>query len=376
MKTKITALSAFLILTLALQIIPFSSVTNAANEELSMIQNLRVTATDSHVNIFWDRLPGDKEANIGGYAITWGTRKGEVRSDQIPRQHLTNFSNSMSVRLGTFERRENYYFRVFGYDKDNKYQNNYGSKILEWSYTGSGETKSTVMQPDDPIIVQNNNTSSNTTNTSTAYEFGELRVTAFDTIARFFWSEPTLTDSEYDSIVLIISENNTLENPTLEAEIDKRLIKARIDGLKPGKVYYAAAGYVKNGRKIAQSKTINVNMLPEADANGKRRLNTLLNRIATSEGFGVIIDAKQYTPSTPTNSTETSSNTSTSTSTSTSTTTPRRTTNTSTSSSNSNFVVPNNAKDINEELRRIRKEMGALEVQNRKLILKLREIQQ
>lgn len=371
MKTKITTLSAFLLVIMALQIMPFSSLTQAANEELSMIQNLRVTATEDYVNIFWDRLPTDKESNIGGYAVTWGDRKSEVRADEIARQHLSNFSNSISLRLGTFERKEKYYFRIFGYDKNNKYTNNYGSKILEWSYSGAGETTSTIIEPDDPVIVQNTNSNSNS-NDNAVYEFGELRTTEFDTIARFFWSDPNLTANEYDSIVLILSENSTLENPVIETEIDKSLLKARVDGLKPGKVYYAAAAYSKNGRKFGQSKTINVNMLPEADATGKRRLNTLLSRIAASEGFGIIIDAKQYTASGQTTSTNTSSNT---TPPSTTTSTPPRTTNTSSSSSNSNFVVPNNAKDINEELRRIRKEMGALEVQNRKLILKLREIQ-
>lgn len=366
MKTKITALSFLLLALMTFQIVPFSSITQAANEELSMIQNLRVTASDDYVNIFWDRLDSAKEENIGGYAVAWGTGKGDVRVDEIARQYLSNFSNSISLRLGTFERKETYYFRIFGYDKENRYQHNYGSKLLQWSYEGTGATTSTIVEPDDPIIVQNNNNSDD--DEATAFEFGELRATEFDTIARFFWSEPTLTDSEYDEIVLIISENNNLENPAVEAMIDKSHLKARVDGLKPGKTYYAAGAFSKNGRKFGQSQTITVNMLPEADETGKRRLATLLNRIASSEGFGQIIDAKQYTPTTST-STTTSTNTSTNTNTTT------NTSNNYTSSSSSDFVVPNNAKDINVELRRIQREMGTLEVQRRKLIYKLREIQ-
>lgn len=367
MKNKKTILSFCLLALMALQITPFDTEVEAANEEFSAIENIRVTISGDNVNIFWDRLDSDEESNIPGYVITWGTRKSEVRADEIGRIYEDNYSNSKSVRLGTFDRNEDYYFRIFGNSNNNKYQNLYASKILKWSYTGSGATESEILEPEDPIIV--NNSTAEEEEDLSVYDFGALRATPFDTIVRFFWSEPDLTDNEYDNIVIIISEQNDLSNPVLEAEIGKSYTKARIDNLKPGTQYYAKAVYENEGSRFGDSDTINILTYSEADETGKRRLATILDNIAESEGFGKIIDAQQYTSSGTTSTTTTTSTTSTSSSSSSNLSIPS-------STSSSDFVVPDNAADINDELRRLRAEMGIREVQTRKLLLKLREIQQ
>lgn len=348
------------------------TTTHAANANSTAISGIKLTVSGDYVTISWDDLDKTKKSELDGYAVAWGDDKLDVRNDKIARQYLNNFPTSLELRKDvTFDRDDYYHIRVFGYKKeDRKYVNTYGSKIIKWKYDINNAVTSTIEEPNDPVIADNSSNNNSSSNTS-SFSFGVLRSIPYDTMIRFSWSHPDLTDSEFDNFVIVLSEKSDLSEAILEADIDKKILKARIDGLKPNTTYYAAGYFEEDGKRFGKSDTITIKTIALLDSAGKAKLQRTLQRVQNSEGFGTIIDAGEYddgTVATTTSSSSSSSSNSSSSSSSSSSTSTTRTTRT-------DFDIPDNAKDINAILRKLRAEIGALVRYEFKLRFKLRSIQ-
>lgn len=228
---KLSFLLSFLVL--------FLSIPSVLADE---IQNLKVTASDSQINIAWDPVSQEILSKTQGYALQWSIYQNEIRNDKNARKFLNQ--NTLTLRKGSFETNQTYYFRVYTYISEgrSKVLGN-GSKILKWKIQSNDEIEEIYIDANDPVI---STTTSSTTSSTASVKFGTLRVSRFDNFADISWSRPTkLTTKEYDGFAFEVSKNIDMTNPVLSFETSKSIYKARLKNLMANTQYYVRGYFYK-----------------------------------------------------------------------------------------------------------------------------------
>ncbi len=199
------------------------------------------------LQIQWTAPDSSTTAQSDGYAIQWSDTRSDIHIQKPVRLYTNN--TSKDVRLRTFDRGTDYFFRVYTYTKDGrKYTLSNGSKILKWRRISGNKTETSEIAITDPVIA-NNSTNNNSSSEST-FEFGKLRSLALDTFVDLNWSRPSkMAKSDYDGFYITLSKNANMDSPIKSFKVDRDHIKARIKGLEPKTQYYAQGAFYKEKNK-------------------------------------------------------------------------------------------------------------------------------
>ncbi len=257
------------------------------------IENIAMTppasSIDLDIELSWKALPAENMANVEGYALQWSTNQTDIRIDKAYRVLMEGTGTVRSMRAADFERDEIYYFRVYTYTKDGRETVlGNGSKILKWEWPTVGDVESELLEPNDPVIVNNSSTD------DAAYDFGELRIVKYDKSAQFFWSSPTsITSKEFDGFKITLSKNTDLSDPVGEVDAGESFTKAYVTGLEPATKYYAAGYFYKTeagddkkfGRSAIKTFTTEKEFTSEQEARFQRTLTRL-----KQYGLGATLD--------------------------------------------------------------------------------------
>jgi hypothetical protein len=217
------------------------------------IANIDVTPAGSQVLIEWDKLTESEMFDEnGGYVLQYSTVQNDIRNDKLYRNQVTKSQNTLTLRSAGFDRNETYYFRIYSLKTEGrkKYLNN-GSKILKWEWKTNGDVVSEFVAANDPVIVDNSSSD------DISFNFGKLRAEKFDTSIHLKWSQPSISSSEYDGFVIVLSENDDLSTPVAEVVIPKNITTSFIEGLTPATQYYATGYFKKGTTRFGKSETIN-----------------------------------------------------------------------------------------------------------------------
>jgi hypothetical protein len=287
----------------------------SSNVFAGQIQNLDVTPTGNQILIEWDKLTDSEMYDEnGGYILQYSTVQNDIRNDKAYKNQVKSNQNTITLRAAGFERNITHFFRVYSLKIDGRSKSlNNGSKILKWMWKSNGDITSEFVAANDPVI-------SDDSSDDLEFNFGKLRAERFDKSVHFKWSTSSLSSSDYDGFVIVLSKNDDLSSPVAEVIVPSTIITSFFEGLTPSTTYYAA-GYLKKGStRFGKSETISFVTLPEFDA----RQKATYERVVLKRGnLGI-----RYTlggETTTTDSTSSSSTTSEGTSTTTTTSTPSTT---------------------------------------------------
>lgn len=149
----------------------------------------------------------------------------------------------MALRRNSFKNDVYYYVRAYTYDLDEdnrKYLGN-GSQRLKWRTDHWNKVEATASAVTDPVV-QRTEEGVAEVNKDEVFDFGELRISAFDTFTDFNWSKPVkMAKSDYDGFLVRVSTKADLSDPIIEATVNQEQYSARVKGLSPNTQYYAAA---------------------------------------------------------------------------------------------------------------------------------------
>ncbi|MCF7846944.1 MAG: hypothetical protein K9M51_02800 [Candidatus Gracilibacteria bacterium] len=203
------------------------------------IENLTMTKSGSQMILQWEAPPQEDLYETSGYALQWGEVLNNIRNDKPIRfPTLPESRNSHVIRATDFERNTDYFFRVYTFVQEGRdYLLSNGSQILKWRYNSDGTIDTEYLEPNDPVIVVHS-----TGSDGEAIDFGNLGVIEFDTRAKFTWSLPNLSRSEYDGFKIVISENTDLSDPVAEFKAGHATKQMFVEGLHP-ETTYSVAGY-------------------------------------------------------------------------------------------------------------------------------------
>lgn len=260
---------------------------------------------ENWLTIAWTAADSETLSQMDGYAIQWSDSQSDIHI-QKPTRIYTN-TNSQTVRLRTFDRGTDYFFRVYTYTRDGRtYTLDNGSKILKWRLVSGNKVETSEITITDPVIAVNTSNNDNN-NTTSSFEFGALRVLALDTFADLSWSTPSkMARSEYSGFYITLSKNANMDSPIKTFKADRTKNKARIKGLTPNTQYYARGAFYKdiNGRNsvFGESAIKAFTTIEAIDRSISSRKSRNLAKIERKSYFTVTVGETEVTPTTTTTS--------------------------------------------------------------------------
>ena len=289
---KKNSLKSILIIGLAL----FAAPVFAVN-----IENFSVIPDGNQFLEFsWDKLSNNDIDLESDYGLQWSDNLGDIRIDKEINATTPTTNERFRMRGDfVFEKNTDYYARVYGYARGIDSRTTIltkGSKILKFRWLSGGSIQTSMLEPNDPTIVNTNAA------TTVAQKFSRLTSTPYDKSVQLAWSS---VNEIFDEYQIVVSPNADLSNPVADFEVVKNQTRTLITGLIPGRRYHAAGYLKRSGRLLGKSDVISFTTLPEFDEDTQRRYEKyVLNR--KRYGFLFNIGGDNST-STSTNSTTSSS---------------------------------------------------------------------
>ncbi|MBT6831820.1 hypothetical protein HOA64_02055 [bacterium] len=279
----------FLVTTVAIGL--FLGIQTVSADDIS---NLTVNPAGSQLLIQWDALPETTLSEVEGYALQWSSIQSDIRNDKSVRlPTLSTSKTSHSIYSFGFEKNTKYYFRIYTFIKDGReYILTNGSQILQWEKKSSGEIETEYLDANDPVIAASNSGA----NATVSEEFSNIGITEFDTRARFEWSQPNLTKSDYEGYKIVLSKNTDMSAPISEFSLGRDNTRLFVQGLDPETTYNATGYFYKRvggaDEKFGKSETKSFQTAAKFTARQEQSYQRTISRWAKSGlvGFKKNID--------------------------------------------------------------------------------------
>ena len=269
-------------------------------------KNVRITADKDYLNVNWDNISNIEDTK--GYALQWSNRQNNVVITKYANLYNLGKVPGKALRRASFENNSFYYLRVYTYTKNDNGRNilGNGSKLIKWKVDNRHQITSEEIAITDPVIT--NSGSSDASNTiESIQDFSNIRATAFDNFVNLSWTKPhKLSPSEYDGYILAVSEKSSLDDPIIEADIDKSRREVQFRGLKPETNYYVSGYFYKNQggekKKFGKGQTRKFNTIKAIDRTKYNRASRNVKKYEKRVSYKIDIEGYDSSSSNTSNS--------------------------------------------------------------------------